>query len=226
MDERLTFRAAVDMPGRHSVTPSRQSYDFVIVIVIVRAGTAGCVLASRLSEDVNGPWHRRTSHSDPLREHGAVFRAWERFARSGPGRAYARHIGRRIDPWFYRVVGRSYSNMVGSVAQAPLKTAGAKSGISRVVQLSYFRDGSDPILIASNYGGSKNPQWYYNLKAHPECEFGDREFFATEITDPDEHARLYALAVLAYAGWGDYRAKTGSIGRRIPVFRLASRQCR
>ena len=34
----------------------------------------------------------------------------------------------------------------------------------------------DPIVIASNYGGPKHPQWYYNLKAHPECELGDEEF--------------------------------------------------
>ena len=45
-----------------------------------------------------------------------------------------------------------------------------------------------PILIASNYGGPKHPQWYYNLKAHPECELGDEKFVATEVTDPDEYA--------------------------------------
>ncbi len=113
--------------------------------------------------------------------------------------------------------------MLGSVAQAPLKSTGAKSGEQRVVQLTYFHDGSDPILIASNYGGPKNPQWYHNLKAHPECEFGDEKFFATEITDPADYARVYALAVQAYAGWGDYRAKTDPIGRHIPAFRLKSR---
>ena len=46
---------------------------------------------------------------------------------------------------------------------------------------------------------------------------------ATEVTDPDEYARLYGLAVQVYAGWGDYRLKTDPIGRRIPVFRLKPR---
>ena len=43
---------------------------------------------------------------------------------------------------------------------------------------------------------------------------------ATEVTDPDEYARLYALAENVFAGYGDYRAKTASIGRQIPIFRL------
>ena len=63
----------------------------------------------------------------------------------------------------------------------------------------------------------------YNLKAYPECELGGEKFLATEVTDPDEYARLYGLAVQAYAGWGDYRLKTDPIGRRIPVFRLKPR---
>ena len=113
--------------------------------------------------------------------------------------------------------------MLGSVAQAPLRTTGAKSGQPRVVQLTYFHDGSDPILIASNYGGPRHPQWYYNLKAHPECEFGDEKFMASEITDPDDYARVYGLAMQAYAGWRDYLEKTAPVGRRIPVFRLKPR---
>ena len=35
---------------------------------------------------------------------------------------------------------------------------------------------------------------------------------ATEVADPDEYARLFALAEKIYAGYGDYRAKT-ALGR-------------
>lgn len=86
--------------------------------------------------------------------------------------------------------------------------------------MSYFHDGSDPIVIASNYAGPKHPQWYYNLKAHPECQFGGEHFVATEVTDPDEYTRLYALAEKVFAGYGDYREETAAVGRQIPVFRL------
>lgn len=87
-----------------------------------------------------------------------------------------------------------------------------------MVQLRYFHDAVTPVLVASNYGGAKNPQWYYNLTANPDCEFGGDRFVALEVTDPDEYDRLFALAEQAYAGYGDYRAKTDPIGCRIPVF--------
>ena len=102
-------------------------------------------------------------------------------------------------------------------------TTGAKSGQPREVQLTYFHDGSDPILIASNYGGPKHPHWYYNLVAHPECRFGDERLLATEITEPREYARLYGMAERVYGGYGDYAAKAAVTGRRIPVFRLTAR---
>jgi hypothetical protein len=50
------------------------------------------------------------------------------------------------------------------------------------------------------------------LKAHPECQLGDEKFVATEVTDPDEYARLFKLAEQVFAGYGDYRVKTAAIG--------------
>ncbi len=112
---------------------------------------------------------------------------------------------------------------MGAVINAPLISTGAKSGEQREVQLTYFHDGPDVILLASNYGGSKHPQWCYNLKAHPECEFGGASFSASQVNDADEYERLYELAERIYAGYGDYRAKTAPIGREIPIFRLQPR---
>jgi deazaflavin-dependent oxidoreductase (nitroreductase family) len=160
---------------------------------------------------------------DPHKKHSRVNKAFERFARSRAGQFTARHISPRIDPWLYRKTGGRYPWVIGSIASAPLIATGAKSGQPRQVQLTYFHDGREPILVASNYGGSKHPQWYYNLKAHPECEFGGENFVASEVTDPDEYARLFALAEQVYAGYGDYRAKTASVGRQIPIFRLTPR---
>ena len=113
----------------------------------------------------------------------------------------ARHVFWNIDPWLYPGDRRSLSNDHrrnghGSVRQHRCQVGATR----RQHQLTYFHDGSDPILIASNYGGAKHPQWYYNLKANPECEFGDEPFVATEVTDPDEYARLYGLAEQVYAG--------------------------
>ena len=162
-------------------------------------------------------------YTDPRKKHSRWYTALENFGRSRPGQFLAHHVTPRIDPWLYRATGGRYPWILGGVSTAPLMTTGAKSGQPREHQITYFHDGPDPIVTASNYGGPKHPQWYYNLKAHPECELGDEKFLATEVTDPDEHARLYGLAEQYYAGWSDYRLKTNPIGRHIPVFRLTPR---
>ena len=159
---------------------------------------------------------------DPRKEHGRWYKATERFARSRLGQAYARHVASRIDPWLYRVTGGRW-NLESSIPAATLKTIGAKSGLPREVQVTYFHDGCDAIVVASNFGGARHPFWYYNLIANPECRLGDESFTATEVTDVDEYQRLYALAERVYAGYRDYRIRTASFGRRIPLLRLAPR---
>lgn len=134
------------------------------------------------------------------------------------------HVAPRIDPWLYRITNGRYPVVLGMVLNAPLMTTGAKTGRPRLVHVAYFHDGPDPIVIASYGGEPKNPQWYHNLKAHPECQFGGENYTATEITEPTEYARLYDLAERVYAGFGDYRATMAATGgRRIPVFRLTPR---
>lgn len=160
---------------------------------------------------------------DPHKQHGPAYRAMVRFGRSRPGQLFIRHVAAHLDPWLYRVSGGRFATSMGTIVTAPLKTTGAKSAQLREAQITYCHDGRDVIAIASNYGGAKHPQWYYNLIAHPECELGGERFVATEITDSDEHARLFALGEQVYAGWRDYRAKTAPVGRQIPIFRLIPR---
>ncbi len=157
---------------------------------------------------------------DPNKKRGRLYRVYVRIARTRPGLAYALNISPRIDPWLYRVTRGRYPTILGTVATAPLITTGAKSGLPREHQLTYFHDGPDPILLATYGGGPKHPQWYYNLTAHPECQFRDERFVAKEVTDSDEYARLYGLAEQVYAGYADYRVKTAAVGRHIPLFRL------
>jgi deazaflavin-dependent oxidoreductase (nitroreductase family) len=154
---------------------------------------------------------------DPNKKRGPIYRANVRFGRTRAGLFLGRHFSPRVDPWVSRLTnGRGF----GPVVNAPLITTGAKSGQPRQVFVAYFHDGRDPIVIASNYGGQKHPQWYYNLKAHPDCEFGGERFQATHVTDPGEYARLYGLAEKVFAGYTDYRAR---VGRQIPIFRLKPR---
>ncbi|OBH06364.1 nitroreductase family deazaflavin-dependent oxidoreductase [Mycobacterium sp. E1747] len=158
---------------------------------------------------------------DPHKRRGPLYRASVRFGRSRAGQFIARHIARHTDPYLFRLTGGRVN--MGSIINAPLVTTGAKSGQKREVQLTYFHDGPDVILLASNFGGTKHPQWYHNLKAHPDCEFGGERFTARQVTDPDEHARLFELANRIYSGYAEYRDKAAPASRDIPIFRLESR---
>src|SRR3954452_20724485 len=75
-----------------------------------------------------------------------------------------------------------------------LHTIGAKSGVERVSPVMYFMDGDRYVIIASAAGADRHPDWYYNLRAHPEAsvEVGAEQFpvIAAETSEP-ERTKLY-----------------------------------
>ena len=98
-----------------------------------------------------------------------------------------------------------------------LHTTGAKSGLERVNPVAYVRDGDRIVVFASKNGEPTNPDWYYNLLAHPEVtvELGTetRKVSATMAEEP-ERSRLYAEMVKVMPGFAEYPTKTT---RTIPV---------
>lgn len=104
-----------------------------------------------------------------------------------------------------------------------LHTTGAKSGTPRTNPLVYLPDGERWVIIASKGGAPKNPDWYYNLLAHPEIpiEVGTDtiDVEAKEVTGP-ERDELYARQVARFASFGNYEKATS---RKIPVIRLTRR---
>jgi deazaflavin-dependent oxidoreductase (nitroreductase family) len=113
----------------------------------------------------------------------------------------------------------------GGFAGAPvvlLHTTGAKSGSARVNPLvSLPQDDGTFCVFASKGGAPTNPDWYYNLVAHPEVtvEFGDETFeaTATPVTGADRD-RIYAEQVARMPGFGEYEENAAP--RIIPVVRL------
>ena len=142
-----------------------------------------------------------------------------RFGRTRAGAFIGRHVSPRIDPWLYRKTRGRYPASLPVIASAPLMTTGAKTGQPRGptrLLPRWERPDSDRLQL----WGTKTPAVVLQPRGTPECQFGDERFVATVVSDPDEYVRLYALAEQVYAGYGDYRAKTVSIGRQIPIFRL------
>jgi deazaflavin-dependent oxidoreductase (nitroreductase family) len=62
--------------------------------------------------------------------------------------------------------GRLSSHMAG-YSILLLHTTGRKTGLAYTIPLTYFRDGDNYLLVASNWGRKHNPGWYYNLMHQP-----------------------------------------------------------
>ncbi len=101
-----------------------------------------------------------------------------------------------------------------------LHTIGAKSGQERVNPVAYIKDGDRYVIIASKGGAPTNPDWYYNILAHPlvTVEVGTERFQArAEVPPEPERARLYNKMVEVNPGFADYQKKTTRV---IPVITL------
>jgi deazaflavin-dependent oxidoreductase (nitroreductase family) len=107
-----------------------------------------------------------------------------------------------------------------------LHHTGAKSGKSRINPLAYDRDGDRYVIFASKAGAPANPDWYHNLKAHPEVtiEIGTAEIdvVASEAIG-EERERLFRSQAARSPAFAEYQAKTE---RAIPVIILTPNQPR
>lgn len=101
-----------------------------------------------------------------------------------------------------------------------LRMTGAKSGEPRTTPLVALFDEEKIALVASSFGHKRNPAWYYNLKAHPECSVKWNErtgnYMAREVSG-DEYDKYWRLAVSYYEGYEKYKERAG---RKIPIMVL------
>jgi deazaflavin-dependent oxidoreductase (nitroreductase family) len=102
-----------------------------------------------------------------------------------------------------------------------LTTTGAKTGQPRTLPLIGLFDGEKIALIASSFGRRHNPAWYYNLKAHPECQVRSSKRTGSYIareTEGDEYKKYWELGVSYYEGYEKYKERASH--RHIPVMVL------
>jgi deazaflavin-dependent oxidoreductase (nitroreductase family) len=104
-----------------------------------------------------------------------------------------------------------------------LDHVGAKSGTHRTTPLVYFDDGANLVIVASKGGHPRNPAWFHNLVANPETAVqvgSERRTVRARVADPEEHERLWPMAVDTYSGYAGYQKKTK---REIPLVILEPR---
>jgi deazaflavin-dependent oxidoreductase (nitroreductase family) len=101
-----------------------------------------------------------------------------------------------------------------------LHHTGAQSGVSRVNPVAYLPDDRRHLIWAANGGAPNNPDWYHNLKAHPntriEVESETIDVVAEEATGA-ERERLFARAAERYPQLHELARKTDRV---IPVMVL------
>lgn len=98
-----------------------------------------------------------------------------------------------------------------------LTTTGARTGQERTNPLAYSRDGDRFVIVASKGGAPRNPDWFHNLRAHPEVtvELGPEKFRArATVAGAVERRRLYDQHAAKMPAFAEYEKKTA---RKIPV---------
>lgn len=101
-----------------------------------------------------------------------------------------------------------------------LTTKGAKTGTDHTTPMMFHPDGDRVLVMASNAGAPKAPDWYANLRANPSVtvERGEETYAATaRVLTGDERARLWAEITAANPFFLDHEKKAG---REIPVVAL------
>ncbi|MGK5732653.1 nitroreductase/quinone reductase family protein [Streptomyces sp. URMC 124] len=98
-----------------------------------------------------------------------------------------------------------------------LTTTGARSGVERTTPLGYVRHDVLLMVVGSNLGAPRHPDWYHNLLAHPvvRVEIGTEAYEAVAVpAEGERRDRLFAHVVSAQPGYGTYQERTT---RTLPV---------
>lgn len=94
---------------------------------------------------------------------------------------------------------------------------GARTGTDRVTPLVYRQEGDAVVIFASKAGAPTNPDWFHNLRAHPETtiEVGaETRAVRARVAEGDERERIWNAQKQAMPGFAEYEVKTS---RQIPV---------
>ena len=136
----------------------------------------------------------------------------------------------RAQGWVYRRTGGRIGGKwrIGAGFRKPVPTllldhVGRKSGVGYTTPLLYLDNAPDLVVVASQGGLPKHPQWFHNLRAHPETSVQvGREVRSVRarVAGPEERAALWPRLVELYSDFDNYQSWTE---REMPVVVLDPR---
>lgn len=104
-----------------------------------------------------------------------------------------------------------------------LHTIGARTGEPRRTELMYCPDGTEMLVVGSNFARGRHPSWTANLLAHPYAAVdvqGRRTEVTATLVGPDEREATWAKLE---RNWPGYRGYERAAGRELRIFRLTPR---
>ena len=94
---------------------------------------------------------------------------------------------------------------------------GRKSGLLRTTPLLFLPDGERVVIVASQGGLPKHPEWYLNVRANPEVTLqvrGEVRRMSARTASDEERAELWPRLVELYRDFDSYQSWTDRV---IPV---------
>jgi deazaflavin-dependent oxidoreductase (nitroreductase family) len=105
-----------------------------------------------------------------------------------------------------------------------LETTGRRTGQPRVIPLTYATQGTDILVVGSNWGRPHQPAWALNLRAKPEAFVtlrGTRIPVTATMLTGTERAEAWQLLLAVWPAYDDYVERVREhTAREIMVFRL------
>jgi deazaflavin-dependent oxidoreductase (nitroreductase family) len=136
-------------------------------------------------------------------------------------RALVRYLGFSVITWQYAKAGgvRYRSTLL-------LTTIGKRSGKRRSRALPYYEDGDRFVVVGSNGGGPKDPDWVWNVRANGAAwvHVKRREVPVTaHVAEGAEYERLFALITAHGDSLVRYQERASTFGRTVPLVVLDPR---
>ena len=136
-------------------------------------------------------------------------------------------LGRAFDRVLVRLTGFSiitwqYSKAGGNTYQPTLllTTIGRKSGKLRARALPYQLDGERMVVIGSNGGGPKDPDWVWNVRANRAawvCVRRKSIAVHAHVAAGDERQRLFDMITARRDSLARYQERASTFGRDVPL---------
>lgn len=156
-------------------------------------------------------------------EASGLHRFIRRLAAKGPAIWVFSRILHHLDRMVFRLTNgrQTAASIFTGLPVIHLTTIGAKSGQPRTVPLIGLPDGDKIVVIASNWGQTQYPAWYYNVRANGEVMVAwngrSATYTAQEVTGT-EREKYWQLAYQYYLGFTTYAQRASN--RHLPVIIL------